>query len=370
MTLRLALVASALVLAACSSSDGPSLPRASELPLDAWTEIQPGGATTCARGTPYSFWVRPGTTNRVIVDFIGGGACWNHFTCSIADALFTDDVAQLRAAIDAGTFRGLYDHANEENPFRDYWHVVVPYCTGDIHWGDATATYTAEGEDDVTIHHRGAVNARAVLGWVYESFPDPEQVFVTGCSAGSYGSVLWSADVMRHYPDTRVIQFGDSGAGIITESFFRDSFPSWHALEAFPTWIPALDPATNDIFTMDLADLYVGIAQANPDDWMSQYASAYDTDQVFYFTAMGGSSAAEWHDRMNASLDDIEGRAENFSSFRPSGDQHCIVLFDNFYTVNVDGRRLVDWLRDLEQASSGAGDSVACSGEACRAPTP
>ena len=28
-----------------------------------------------------------------------------------------------------------------ENPFADYWHVIVPYCTGDIYAGDKVAVY-------------------------------------------------------------------------------------------------------------------------------------------------------------------------------------------------------------------------------------
>ena len=41
-----------------------------------WNEIFPEGDTICARGTPFSFFVHPGTVDRVVVDFMGGGACW------------------------------------------------------------------------------------------------------------------------------------------------------------------------------------------------------------------------------------------------------------------------------------------------------
>lgn len=356
-------------LAACGGDEpsGPALPRADELPAGEWTEIAPGGDTICSRGSPYSFFVRPGTSERVIVDFIGGGACWDEFTCSVADAIFSDSVDGIRDAIRDAEPAGLYDHENPDNPFGDYWHVVVPYCTGDIHWGNATTTY-GEGENEITIHHRGAVNARAVLDWVYGNFESPERILVTGCSAGSYGSVLWSAHIMRHYPDVPILQFGDSGAGIITDEFFRNSFPSWNATEVFPSWIPELDPETNDIFSMALPDLYAGIANAYPDQRMSQYNTALDDNQTFYFTAMGGSDVEEWSQRMQASVAEIEERAPNFYSYLAPGIQHCIVPYENFYTVNVEGRRLVDWLAELERGESPA--SVACSGDACSAATP
>ena len=41
-------------------------------------------------------------------------------------------------------------------------HVYVPYCTGDLHWGNATVRY----QEGVTIEHRGAVNAQAAVDWL------------------------------------------------------------------------------------------------------------------------------------------------------------------------------------------------------------
>src|SRR5215210_4000630 len=45
-----------------------------------WTTFAPGGETRCARGTPFKYFVRRGSVNRVIIDFRGGGACWDYFT--------------------------------------------------------------------------------------------------------------------------------------------------------------------------------------------------------------------------------------------------------------------------------------------------
>ncbi len=313
---------------------------------EGWTEILTGGDTICSRGTEYAFFVRKGTVNKVVVDFIGGGACWNALTCGVADAIFNPDIENVRAAVAANNPSGFYDTENAENPFKDWYHVVIPYCTGDIHWGNNTATY-GEGESEVTIEHKGAVNTRAVLDWVYAEFSAPETLFVTGCSAGSYGSVMWAPHVAEHYEDARVVQFGDSGAGIITQTFFEDSFPSWNAEEAFPDWIDGLDPNEVNVLDLTLGDLYVGLANHYPEHQFSQYNTAFDENQVFYFTAMGGSGPAEWSQRMHASIDAIHAGAERFTSFIPKGEQHCIVPFDNFYTVNVDGYRLTDWLGEM-----------------------
>jgi hypothetical protein len=322
------------------------MPPLAELPEEEWTELRPGGDTICSRGTEFAFFVVPGSVNRVVLDFVGGGACWNEATCGFADAIFNPDVEDVREAVASGVGSGIYDRYHPDNPVRNWTHVLVPYCTGDVHWGDATVTY-GEGEDAITIHHRGAVNARAVLGWLYENVPDPEHVFVTGCSAGSYGSILWSAHVMEHYSNALVTQFGDSGAGVITDEFFRESFPSWNATLAFPVFIPALDPEQVELLDQSLIDLYAGIGNYFGTQRISQYDSAYDENQTFYFQAMGGSDAEEWSRRMFASIGEIHDRTPSFSSFIPSGEQHCIIPYDNFYTVNVDGRLLTDYLQDM-----------------------
>jgi hypothetical protein len=342
-----------------------------KLPTDldpGWNEIAPGGKTICSRGSDYAYFVRPGKVNKLIVDFIGGGACWNELTCSVAGATFSESVDDIRERIQTGAPAGIYDHERDENPFKDWYHVVIPYCTGDIHWGDAVKTYGEGLPTEVTINHKGAVNSRAVLDWVYENFSAPEDILVTGCSAGSYGSAMWAPHIMNHYPKARVTQFGDSGAGVITDEFFQDSFPSWNAGQAFPSFIPALDPARVDIEGLELADLYAGVGDFFPKNRVSQYNTAFDDNQTLYFTFMGGSGADEWSERMFASMARIQRSTKNFASLVPTGEQHFIVLFDNFYTVNVEGKLLTDWIHEL--LGETVPDSEACTGDPCHDPTP
>jgi hypothetical protein len=340
-----ALVLSTL-LVACPTEGEEAPPPTPDLDAG-WTEIDGGGGTSCARGGRFGFFVHPGTVNKVVIDFMGGGACWDQRTCSLADAIFTDSVDWLREVVaDTDAFGGIYDKSIRENPVADWYHVVIPYCTGDLHWGDNIETY-GSGGTSFAINHVGATNTRAVLDWVFANFTGPEQILVTGCSAGSYGAALWSATVADHYPEAELLQLGDSGAGVITEQFFRDSFPSWNAEQAFPYWIGSLDPDRVDIFEMNLADLYVEIASALPSVHMSQFNTTYDRTQVRYFEAMGGAGAEVWSEQMIAMVDEIETRAGNFCSFRGPGRQHCILAAGNFYDFEADGTRFVDWLTSM-----------------------
>ncbi len=321
-----------------------------------WMDILPGGDTLCARGTEYRFITRGGDPTKIIIDFQGGGACWNAETCGFAGALFserTGSAAQFEAAIAGGEFGGLFDPDTE---FGDWTIVHVPYCTGDIHWGNATVDYG----DGVTIEHRGYVNAQAALDWVYTRFPEASQILVSGCSAGAYGAALHSAYVQDHYPEAQVSVLADSGAGIITDDFLEQSLPNWNAEGALPPFIPGLQRPLTEL---SLTDLYIQVGQHFPQMRLAQTGTQFDQDQIFFYTAMGGNSE-DWPGRYRDSLARIDDELDNFTAFVPPGSVHCVTIYDFFNTREVDGVRLADWTADLVEGES-IPPTVACEGAGC-----
>ncbi len=350
------LLALLLGLVACSSEEAqPALP---ELEPGVWTAFTPGGETICADGSAYTYYVRPGTVNKVVVDFQGGGACWDDGTCAGPQRPYTPSVSVSFES-------GIYDHTNPDNPFRDWYHVFVPYCTADIHWGDNVATYTTPEGDTLAVNHKGAVNARAVLGWVFNNFSAPEDAFVTGCSAGAYGSVMWMPQIKQHYPATNVYQMGDSGAGIVTADFVGKVRTQWNAEGAFPAFIPGLNPEENDVLqTNFLTSIYAQIGEFYPQSVLSQYNTLYDNVQIYFYGLMAGvvpptaELSAAWSNNMVGSLELIRAQngANNFyayvSTFDEDGDPndgtaHCIIPRDEFYTESVNGVPLTTWLGDM-----------------------
>ena len=355
---------SLLAFGALAGCDRPPPPPTDGLPgppaAGVWAAIEPAGDTVCSRGTPYRFFVRGGRSDRVVVDFQGGGACWDELTCGAAGALdlFSDDVGtleQFTAWVQANG-QGGYLSDDPANPFRDWTIVHIPYCTGDIHWGN---TRTAYGED-LAVEHRGFVNASAALDWTYARFTNPSHVFVSGCSAGAYGAVLHSAYVANHYTGARVSVFADSGAGIITDSFLDDSLPNWNAQPNLPGFVPGLDVPLSEL---SLADLYIRIGQRFPAMRLAQTNTNYDQDQVFFHTAMGGM-AADWPPAMRASHDRIARETSNFTSYVPGGSVHCAGIYPILQERMVEGVALVDWTEQLA-----TGDTmparVVCEGAAC-----
>jgi hypothetical protein len=327
-------------------------------PAGEWLEILPGGETKCSRGTPYRFFVRGGRSDRILIDFEGGGACWNASTCSVRGSLFREaarTLAEFVADIGSGKLGGIYD-ATPGLPFADWTLVHIPYCTGDIHWGDARRDYG----NGVAIEHRGYSNAASALDWIYAHYPQPQNIFVTGCSAGAYGAALHSAYIARHYVDAKLSVLADSGAGIITSTFLNDSLPNWNAEKALPKFLGGLDRPLSEL---SLPDVYAALSAAFPRHRFAQTAAQYDADQTFFYVAMGGAPA-DWPRLFRASLNAIAATAPNFRAYVSPGSMHCAIPYSFFYTREVKGVKLADWTQRFVLGEE-APATVACEGAQC-----
>ncbi len=337
--------------ATATEAASPTAPAESPTASD-WTKIEPGGDTTCSRGTPYAFFVHQGTVNRLVVYFQGGGACWNATSCGLGSPLFKDAIADLDNP--GNSPQGIFDLDNPDNPFKGWSLVFIPYCTGDLHWGDNTQTYTDENGEEIVIHHKGFVNVSAVVDWIENNLEEPEKVFVSGCSAGGYGSVTGAAHIHDLYPEVPLYQLGDSAAGAVTDDFSQSGFPNWGTTENIPDWILGPDVSPTEL---TLADLYIALANHYPNDRWSQYDTAHDQIQTLFYRAMDGTG--DWGELMLTSIQEIQDNAANFHSYIAPGDIHCVTGSDIFYTREVDGVLLRDWVEAM--VNDEAWDNVMCT---------
>lgn len=345
---------------------GPAVPvTLPELEPGVWTAFLPKGETICSDGSPYSYYVYPGTVNKVVIDFEGGGACWNGGTCGEGSSAYQPNIASSSSPRYRETVpSGIYDKANPENPVGDWYHVFISYCTADVHLGDSVETYeTADGE--ITINHSGQNNVDAVLSWVEREFSAPESVFVTGCSAGAYGAALYTSRIAGAYPNADVTQLGDCGAGIIPDSFVvgEDGLNRWNIGAALPAGVDL----TGGVPATFLADAYVAIGQAHPAVTLAQYNSLYDGVQIGFYALQLGldpedsearrEAADMWVPGLLASLQQIQaGLPTSFSSYTSlldddddpqNGTAHCVINRPDFYTLTTSGVLLTDWLDGL-----------------------
>jgi hypothetical protein len=235
---------------------------------------------------------------------------------------------------------------------------MVSYCTGDIHWGDNAVDYTL---NDQTLHmeHRGAVNARVVEKWARDHFVLPEEVFVTGSSAGAYGAIANAAYHMEHaWPSSQFSVLGDAGNGVITNDFLVNDLGNWGLEQNLPAWIPAFDGV--DLSSLSLVDAYVESSRYYPQNRFATVATAYDGGsggQTGFYNVMLNdgnpvgalvwwAASCEWNAVMRAQNQTTYARApSNFRYYIGTGSRHTMWGWPGVYddvTGGVPTR--VDWI--------------------------
>jgi hypothetical protein len=315
-----------------------------------WTAIAPGGNTICANGTPYEFFVRPAAgSQKLMIYFQAGGACWNGPTCDADSLLYAKGVDHSAL----GTYRGIFDFNNPENPVADYNIVFVTYCSGDVHTGSRDVTFTDVIGVQKLVHFQGYVNSVAALNWTFTQFTNPEKIVLTGSSAGAMGSVFFAEPIMSHYAAVPVVQLGDGYVGLMPKDW--PGLDVWGTRANLPGALRqpmALASPANFATT-----LYASSAEALPERTFGQFTTAADGFQIGYYAVAGGQ-AREWPDLMWQSIDKLN-QESNFRSYIADGADHAILPFDRFYTTQINGVRFRDWFANL--INDRPVDNVACA---------
>ena len=330
----------------------------------AWTKITPGPTSfmgrdlnpTCS-GYPgtnptYSFFVKGGIVDNLVVYFQGGGACWNWLTCLpyLPSQIYTPDVTD--ADNPALSPSGIFDLDNPNNPFKDWSFVFIPYCTGDIHLGskDATYYYPYSPGQPWTIHHRGFDNFLVVLEWITENFKKPHEIFVTGSSAGSYGAMGGFPWIKEAYPKSKVSVLGDAGMGVTPPQF--NTRVIWNS--QLPPWIFGENPPT-----IPNREIWKAIAEYYPHSKLAEFTNAWDMTQIFFYDFILQTlvlphvgSCASWNDQMLAGVDDKQ-EAPNYRSYVAAGTIHTILGRPEVYTENSANVPFLDWLSAMVDNQGG-----------------
>ncbi len=334
-----------------------------------WTQIYPddvdpdfeydGLEPSCAAcpgcNPQYSFFVKGGKTNNLVIYFQGGGACWDSMNCLYVPT-YSQEVPSL-AQFDNTTGKGIFDAKNPANPFKDWYFVYIPYCTGDIHWGASDIDYVDFLDmlptDSWTIRHRGFVNFKLVMQWVEENFQMPFRIFVTGSSAGGYGAIMGFPTIKEAYPDSQVYVLGDAANGIVGEDFQQGSIFNWDI--QVPEWIPGFEAGyTPD---MEISDVYLNIANYYTDSKLGQFTTAWDWNQTFFYYVMlniNDPSSWEtgwpvkwcsWNGQMLDYAYETADGAPNYRYYIAAGDYHTIMMSPKFYTEDSAGVSFAKWVK-------------------------
>ncbi len=311
-------------------SDGPA---GTDRPAAEWEVHGTGPDCLCADGSDFVFFSREASPDKVLLYYQGGGACFTEDMCSFEDGTYKPTTGAEDTPSD-GT--GIFDFERPDNPFADHSVIFVPYCTGDVHIGDATTSY-----GDLTVEHNGFVNASHGLDFLVETYPDAAEVFVTGSSAGGVPAPLFGALAADALPDASVAVLADASGGYPSNPPTNAAIGGlWGTAANIPDW-PELDGLAAEDW--GIPDLFLYAGTHAPEVRMARYDNAFDEVQR-EFSAMAGVGEAGLPAVLEQNEALVEDGGVDLSVYIAPGDDHTILGDDQLYDLEVEGVGFLDWL--------------------------
>jgi hypothetical protein len=330
-------------------------------------ELPASSGAACGNGTPYRFFVNRTPLNKhTVLMFEGGGACWDQKAClgegplaaANPDGIPPDYLRQLNTA----AFGLVTPFTSRFNRFQavqtQAWNIVyVPYCTGDVHSGNKVVVYDdADPSRPRTEYHRGQANIRGTAQWLRDNLGAPEDLLLTGFSAGGVGSTVTYAmvrDILQ--PTGRSSLLADSGplmqaprsgstAAYPSKLLHEKIRASWGLDEPgglitqFAGQLPGFDPD-------NLGTVSGALAQRYPSDRFTYLAFQADTNfsafsyEKFYPDIANAPNDAVKRQRLLAywqpelaswmqGLDPYANVSVHLPFFRNFNQSHCLTIVD------------------------------------------
>ena len=343
------------------------LPRWEDL-LSDWNMIYPGEETQCLYGTPYAFFVKPGKSEDVFISFPGGGACWSGLTCS-NEPTGRLDMGPKTISIDDVPSNGGIFSSQPINPFSDFTHIHIGYCTGDMHMGAnsiANDSPLPENQGYPRLNFNGYNNAKTALVWLLEQNHSIKKLVVGGFTSGSYGTPIYVHMLKELLPETEIYHIGDGIGAIHLDDKVQPLLEAWGTdiiLDEYPDMKYGLPSP------YQFNDLIVAAGTLHPEVTMTQIISA--NDRVFSELVDYLESDFDISEIIRSSQDYINLRIPNFRSFTLGGDAHVLglghlfsvenpgnsnmglpTIYDRFFSMGINNISYSQWVTNLIENKS------------------
>ena len=345
-----------------------------EMAADKSTFVFPGGSTQCIFGSPYAFQVIPGKSDKLLVYFQGGGACWDPIS-TLIDPLCTTDIRKQSPV-------GIFDRLSARNEFKDFTIVMGIYCSGDIWAGNKTQDYSKNGQPVTQV---GYLNAKATVDWVTKQQASGSlssvlsNLVIMGCSAGSIGAQLWANTVLEKLQYKTAAVVPDSYAGIFPDG---SEGPLIYSFGACSTPLIASDLKSScNAQSLTMRSIAEENIKKVPNIPYAYIQSKVDEVQMSFYVSVGittNTSAvltpSSFYAKTNELFGTYNALDKNFITFLVNGPHHCYTNQEIYYTADGLGYEnngkggagmLSDWLNQLPLVS-GSSISTQCTGEVAK----
>ncbi len=311
--------------------------------------------------------LRIGRENKLMILFHGGGISWNqHMAARGYGIEIPDDGDEKFYAVDGDVAADLipgrsFTSQKDSCYFKDWSILNIAYCTGDFHCGTGDYPYTAKDGSKKILHHHGYTNYRAALEAAMEYVGNnPEQIMVTGFSAGGFGTALLTDDVMRTFPNCPdVICYVDSGF-MLYDGWHEAAEKVWKAPKEICDRLVSNDLTLDCLRALkkDHGDRVKLLFSCSKRDVALSGYWGYVNDGKLYTDRATGIQFQKDLAQMCKSLLKVDPTAGIYIFDTLTSDpaqkreraegltQHCIGIASVAETLQVDGTTVLQWVTD------------------------
>ena len=329
----------------------------------------------CLESTsPYSFQVFIGDPEKILIVFQGGGICWS------------------QTAFDKGRCRtkalplepdGFLKNSSQ-NIYSSYTKVILNYCTGDLFLGNKTTDFVDSTGN--TTQYNGVSNTLYVLSWLKQQqqfsssikvnttttatntttntteinpFLPPLflQLVISGSSAGSIASQLWSDYIIRQFQSISYLVVFDSMFTFMASDTQYNLYQKWNlcsSIQIFPisSLCSSLSPySTSSTSTMMSEMNHVNLMKVVLDrNYAIPYIliqSKYDETMITIFNWLlqdfpstniqtNMISATDYYTILSSDIHQFYD-SSNFILYLVDASHHLYLYANAFYTTTEDG---------------------------------
>lgn len=201
-------------------------------------------------GSKWQGYFRKGSENKIVLYFYGGGFSVNDYTAARSmdvEGGFYNPRLNTGLNVMTSAIRewGIGNSA-QDNLFKEWTFIGVPYCNGDFHAGTNTKEYRALDGSTETIYYQGYNNYRDLVTKVFDYIDDtPEQLLITGSSAGGFGAAILADDAIELFHNPQDVTVHVDSSLLINKNWHEVMVNEWNSPKPFS------DVVTSDNITLD-----------------------------------------------------------------------------------------------------------------------
>ncbi|MFT3769312.1 MAG: pectin acetylesterase-family hydrolase [Minicystis sp.] len=321
-----------------------------------WTWVPVAGAK-CRNGSATGFGVRinPAST-KLFIYLEGGGACFNPISCIGNPSSYGS--TNFNSWKTGGGTTGIFDTTNPANPVKDWSAVYIPYCTGDVHGGDASGVNVPGTGGPQNQEFVGFANVGLYMSRIVPTFPGVTEVLLTGVSAGGFGALYNYDRVARDFCPVPVVLVDDSGPPM-SDTYLAPCLQNrWRTLWGLNGTLPADCPEATGPNGGGIVNAVtclgtkygtgrLGLISSDKDSTISQFYGFGQNNCANIDGIAGALPGATYAAGLNELRSVYLSQSPAWGTYFVSSTTHTYLGGNGYYNTTVMNVKLTSWLADL-----------------------